>query len=444
MQLHQVDCYYSSNGLKVGVHRLIEEEQYFTQGSVLDKIFPSNFELVPNTHELFAVELAHGEYVSLSKKELITRSGFFARIDDKPTLHYKLCSGTPLEEIRAGKTIWVKSFFQANRFSTGYATHSLFPYRGKFHPQLIKGIFNVTQVQEGDTVLDPMVGSGTTCVEARLMNFKSIGVDINPFCILISQAKSVGLNIDIEQFAELGDDESLLAQLQDLSGQASNYDTIHSFLSAIKITKDVRTDSVLLLSFLDAMGYARRRKTGSLKELFSKVLERYITTITSFQKNREALKIKLGSSDMHTGDALSLNIPDRSVDMIVTSPPYSFAIDYVENDRPQLEFLGIDVDKLKSQTIGLQGKTKREKITNYFNTMNQAIREMSRVLKPDKFCVIIVGSNEIQTGGIRHEQEFKAFADQHDLVLRKELVKSIQGIRNSMREEYVLFFQKQS
>lgn len=425
----------------IGGKSLNYQEKFYS-ANILNRIFPSSFELLPNTHEVFAVDLAYGEYSSLSPDDLIKRSAFFARINGEQTMHFKLCSGTPLEEIRSGKTIWVKSFFQANRFSTGYATHSLFPYRGKFHPQLIKAILNIIRVKEGETVLDPMGGSGTACIEAQLMNINSIGIDINPFCTLITKAKSYALDVDAQRLKNYADDTTILPFLERLPRVSKN-SNIDDFLSNLYISGDEKIDTIFLLSYLDAVGYSKRRKTGSIRGLFSKVLTRYVQTIDSFAKVRNALKIKLGELQAYTWDVLSLNLQDNSVDGIVTSPPYSFAIDYVENDRAQLEFLGIDVDQLKAKMIGLQGKTRQERIQNYFKTMNQAIGEMSRVLKPGKCCVIIVGSNEIQTGGIRHEEEFKKIATKHGLALFKDLVKSIEGIQNSMREEHILFFEKE-
>ena len=38
---------------------------------------------------------------------------------------------------------------------------NLFPYRGKFHPQLIRALLNILQIKPGQTVLDPMAGSST-------------------------------------------------------------------------------------------------------------------------------------------------------------------------------------------------------------------------------------------------------------------------------------------
>ena len=415
---------------------------FFSQ-SIIDLVFPKGYELLPFTHEVFAIEFALGELEMLSKEELVRRSGFFARIDDEPTIHYRMCQETPIEEIKSGKTVWVKSFFEANRFCTGYATHSLFPYRGKFHPQLIKGILNVIGVEEGATVLDPMAGSGTACIEAQLMNINAIGVDVNPFCTLISRAKSYALDVDANKLKNWGTEKEISELAKHLSDYVNKCDKVDSFLSDITITGDNKVDLIILLAYLDAVGYSRRRKTGSTESLFPKVYRRYLHTIDSFIETRKKLGIKLGKAEAYTEDILNLSLADSSVDAVVTSPPYSFAIDYVENDRPQLEFLGVDVDKLKNTMIGLQGKNRSEQIANYFEAMNRAIGEMSRVLKSGRFCVIIVGSNEIQTGGIRHEKEFCNFARNHELVLRRDLVKSIEGIQNSMREEHLLFFEKE-
>lgn len=70
-----------------------------------------------------------------------------------------ICAVGPLEAV---------SFEEAD-FSTGYATHGLFPYRGKFHLQLKKSILNILKIKPGDMVLDPMCGRGTLNVEASII-----------------------------------------------------------------------------------------------------------------------------------------------------------------------------------------------------------------------------------------------------------------------------------
>jgi ubiquinone/menaquinone biosynthesis C-methylase UbiE len=46
--------------------------------------------------------------------------------------------------------------------------------------------------------------------------------------------------------------------------------------------------------------------------------------------------------------------------------------------------------------IGLKGKTRKEKLANYFEDMNKVLAEMHRVLKKDKYAVIIIGSNDFR------------------------------------------------
>ena len=197
-----------------------------------------------------------------------------------------------------------------------------------------------------------------------------------------------------------------------------------------------------LLAFLDAMGYARRT-TKRINELFPQVLNRYINQVRSFIEVSQELKLKLGDGEIILGDASDLStIKNSSIDGIITSPPYSFAIDYAENDRPQLEYLGYEVEKLKGEMIGLRGKGRKERLKKYFDDMSKVMGEISRVLRRGKYAVIIIGSNDIQTGGIRLENKIKEFGSMHGLTLVREIRKPIKGIRNTMHEEFVLIFRK--
>jgi tRNA G10 N-methylase Trm11 len=45
---------------------------------------------------------------------------------------------------------------------------------------MIKALKNIVGLKPGDTVLDPMMGSGTVPVEACLMGIKSIGYNTSP------------------------------------------------------------------------------------------------------------------------------------------------------------------------------------------------------------------------------------------------------------------------
>lgn len=420
----------------MAVNMQIEQISKIDSISDLPKIasllLPEGYELLPNTSELFELEFAFYEYKFLTKDEIIQRGAFFKSIDGFQTNHYIICSNnSPL--IWQGRSETTKAYFKEGNFSTGYATHGLFPYRGKFHPQLIKGILNILKVQPGDVVLDSMCGSGTLNVEASIIGIDSIGIEKSPFCVLMSEVKYEALKVDSSQLSLI------------LNNMRKNYETL---ISSKKLPRDFsRHDcfeperAITLLAFLDAMGYARRC-SKSIDILFPSVLKRYMGQINSFIQARDKLKLKIGKARFEIGDARNLTLGDNSIDAIITSPPYSFAIDYAENDRPQLEYLGYDISKLKDEMIGLKGKTRKEKLANYFDDMNEVLSEMSRILKVGKYAVIIIGSNDIQTGGIRLETRVEEMALEHSFALDQKIVKPIKGIQNTMKDEYILFLRK--
>lgn len=89
-----------------------------------------------------------------------------------------------------------------------WATHSG-QYRGNWSPYIPRNII-VRYSKENDWVLDQFVGSGTTLIEAKLLNRNAIGIDVNPKSIEISKEN---LNFDslndIKINAILGDARKL-------------------------------------------------------------------------------------------------------------------------------------------------------------------------------------------------------------------------------------------
>lgn len=135
-----------------------ESNRILNLPKITSLLLPDEYELLPNTSELLELEFAFSEYKFLTKKEIIHRGAFFKSIDGIPTNHYLICSSnTPL--IWQGRSEITRAYFKEGNFSTGYATPGFFPYHGKFHPQLVKGLLNILNVQPGEVFL-------TLCVEA--------------------------------------------------------------------------------------------------------------------------------------------------------------------------------------------------------------------------------------------------------------------------------------
>ena len=399
-----------------------------------DQLFNKDYQLIDGTDEIFDLDLALWEYESLSKKELINRSAYFKLVDKKETTHFKLCNLQNPEFIHKNSSFRTKVFFLNGKYSTGYATHSLFPYRGKFHPQLIRALLNILKINSNHIVLDPMAGSSTVAVEANILGIDSISVDLNPFCQLIGTVKTFALDLNTDIL------ESIITSPKQILKKL-NKCTVPKFF---KTNKDKKKHyyEIMLLAFLDAMGFANR-SSHSIDKLFPRVLERYILTIKHFQKAREKTNINIGKSKIIQGSALNLPINNDSVDAIITSPPYSFAIDYLQNDQPQLEYLGYNIENLKKEMIGLQGRGIKNKLEIYFNQIDQALSEMKRVSKKNAPIVIIIGTNDIQTKGVRLEPKIIELGEKQKLKLKFNLKKPIKGLQNTMKNESILFFTNQ-
>lgn len=154
--------------------------------SMVNEVVGKDLLLLSSVNELFELELALIESRSLSRQELLLRSAFFKSVDGSLTNHYKICR--PFDgHISEDRSAQTQAYFQEGKYATGYATHGLFPYRGKFHPQLIKGLLNILEIKRGDIVFDPMCRSGTLNVEASLLGIDSIGIDVSPFCRLLAR-----------------------------------------------------------------------------------------------------------------------------------------------------------------------------------------------------------------------------------------------------------------
>ena len=444
---------------------------------VKDNLFPTHLELVPQLNEVYELELAHYESKILTEEGIIRNGAYFARVGDTLTRHFLICSGEPVR-LPQHSSSRLRSFFQNNQFKTGYATHGLFPYRGKFHPQMIKGLINVMGLKPGDTVLDPMMGSGTVLIEAKLMGIKSIGVDASPFCRFMTQAKLDALTVPLTPVREavkncrIVYDHFVKLAGQPNRGSKKRFERDSGDLFPVRDSGDKYDKYVprspnrgdfpwgsgvpevydfLLLAYLDGAGYSERSDRKSPYDQFRAILERYSFVAEKIQLVLAGAESELAESKALEGDARHLPLEDSSIDGIIFSPPYSFAIDYLENDSFHLRFLGTDIDKLREEMIGLRGRTLRQKFELYETDMERVLSECARVLRPGRICTIVVGTNNNQLSKILElppnevkgiDERFVELGKPYGLHVVRKLNRQITGMANTMRTEFIVMLQR--
>jgi DNA (cytosine-5-)-methyltransferase len=99
---------------------------------------------------------------------------------------------------------WALSFDTLTEAETTKHVHRLHPYKGKFIPQLVEYFLDShvdkfkqrSYFSEGDNILDPFAGSGTTLVQANELNMNAIGIDISEFNTLINNCKLMRYDYD--------------------------------------------------------------------------------------------------------------------------------------------------------------------------------------------------------------------------------------------------------
>lgn len=106
---------------------------------------------------------------------------------------------------RLGEDInWHLSFDSDRESERTKHVHRLHPYKGKFIPQLVEYFLSsrtndfkkAVFFHEGDIILDPFMGSGTTLVQCLELGLHSIGIDISKFNCMISEVKVQKYDLD--------------------------------------------------------------------------------------------------------------------------------------------------------------------------------------------------------------------------------------------------------
>ena len=398
-------------------------------------VYKMELELMDRVQFIYELALAKLELIGLSAKFETTNSlrKFKLLSGDQDLLrkrvaYFKRINGQITDYERLVQFNQTKSINQ-------YLTHWIYPYKGKFHPQMVRALLNFIRVKEGDIVLDPFLGSGTTVLEAQILGINSIGIDISPVCVLISKVKTESVGV-------LDKIKSIKHDVLKYNGRTlMNFDKKPRQLrETIKNIDDEKVRNFFLVAELIAHSDRSRRKRD-FNESFSMNVEKMIKSVEDFRNSIKDVGIKLGSVKIEKGDSRNLKLENNSIDGIITSPPYSIALDYVKNDAHALEALGYDTKKIREEFIGVRG-TGAKRIELYNQDMIKSINEMFRVLKPGKFCVIVIGDASYFGERIKTVDFTINYAEKIGFKLIKNIDKIIFGLYNVMQKENILIFQK--
>jgi len=258
-----------------------------------------------------------------------------------------------------------------------YGTHGVHEYRGKFFPQLVKSLINISGIHPGAVVGDPMSGSGTTVVEAILSNCCGLGIDMNPLSVFLGSVKARLLSADAEKLAS----SYARVRSQLVSGGERTTKRLHYFHSLSSADQLYLSSwfSKPILFQLDHIALLIRRVRDKVAADLMRIALSNILRRVSWQKEDD-LRVRKEVHPQESIDAEKefLDELDRSfravlaflfqnglpsnprfditegdarrcashwgrcsLDLIVTSPPYATALPYLDTDRLSLIYLGL-------------------------------------------------------------------------------------------------------
>lgn len=160
-------------------------------------------------------------------------------------------------------------------------------------------------------------------------------------------------------------------------------------------------------------------------------LEQFSLRLRKNLNRLEELKVKTTLAAIIAGDARFMPFANESVDLIVTSPPYANAIDYMRAHKFSLVWLGKSISELSKLRSGYIGSERIEDVWNdnlprrsqeiisrlqerdrrksailrkYLLEMNLVLSEMFRILRKDSAAIAVVGTSVMRGMDVQTHQ----------------------------------------
>lgn len=345
----------------------------------------------------------------------------------------------------------------------------LFPYYAGYSAAFASTLLASLDLGSKPCILDPWNGSGITTHTARRFGYKTIGQDLNPVMVLVAKAELLAPQ-DVGRLIPLAQD--ILGKARRQQTRATKGDplsdwmvpTTASFIRAIETQINVslvssgpyrrlrgrrdfdRTSSLAAFFYVVLFGVTRRllNKFKATNPMWTKRPAKPHLRAKAYKKRVGALfleevRLLSGLLAVHSflvtdrsrtcfvglGNSERTSLKSRSIDMVLTSPPYCTRIDYAMATAIELavlRFSAAEFDTLRRSLMGTStvsaeevmktaawGKTCNQFLRKlyahtskasktyyfknhlqYFASLYASIREISRVLKRNGKCVIVV------------------------------------------------------
>jgi SAM-dependent methyltransferase len=327
-------------------------------------------------------------------------------------------------------------------------------------------------------LLDPMMGSGTVLAIARSEGHRVVGVDTDPLAVLLARVWTTTIDAEVvlEKAVEVLARAKVLFQTLTV-GKAypKNADAetrkflrywfddyarrqLAALATAIGRVQDEHTRQVLWCGFSRliitkqagaslAMDLSHSRPHKKFRLAPVKPFNKFIAAVATVVSNcPQAGDGRVGPPPrVMEGDARRLDVDDNSIDIVITSPPYLNAIDYLRCSKFSLVWMGYELAelrKIRGENVGAEsasaeaiaaewvaliianlqlrphlGRRDQRLLCQYIWDMDLAVSETARVLRPGAPAIYVVGDSTIRGTFIRNSRIVSTLAHRHGLSL---------------------------
>jgi DNA modification methylase len=334
-------------------------------------------------------------------------------------------------------------------------------------------------------VLDQMAGSGTTLVAAKMRGHTAIGYDRDPLAVLIARSwlaeitstkiKTTAENVakrsraaankmhlrdayprgadeETKCFVRYWFDERNRKQLAALSSAISRVrnsgvrDVLWCAFSRLIITKQAGSSLAMDVSHSrphKAFECAPRKALNDFQNAVHRILR--ACPFSNPCKSPQAM--------VNIGDARSLPVPDCDIDLVITSPPYLNAIDYLRGHKFSLVWMGhtvASIREIRTTNVGSEvaarakpGDEATERvmrqmcnvnrlsrrhtgmIRRYVQDIRQVMAETKRVLRVGGRAIFVIGNCNLRNEFVRNSKCIEALAQEVGMVVKRTRTRAL-------------------
>ncbi|MFX0198660.1 MAG: DNA methyltransferase [Candidatus Hodarchaeota archaeon] len=327
----------------------------------------------------------------------------------------------------------VTSNGNGKRQSTRYSVHGIHEYKGRFNPQIVRGIINSFELDEQSQIIDPFLGSGTTLIESIFAGHQAYGWDLNPFAVYLTNAKLLALSAHPSNIKKIS--EKINNKIQGCKNKIDKNDprfeylqkwfpkeTLYDIENMRAIINEVAGEygsifKIVLSNLLREYSLQepsdlriRRRKTPlpanhiilSYKEAIQKLINSLTYTSKIFPNLEPSAKAVQADGRFYD-DVNEKLLTKINASLAITSPPYATALPYIDTQRLSLVWLDlISPNSIKIAERNLIGS--REASSVEFLKLVENINDNTSKLPESivKFCTKLQ-NQLIETDGFRRK-----------------------------------------